>query len=132
MPANWTTNKTPPAQEIFPELRATIKIRPQNTLFPFMAVSTLLANVCLHLGSPRAMQTSNVGFLLRLSLYFVFLLSVTGTGFLEYHTASQNLFYIHIIQMLSILHLLPKQTPSAILPYIRLLPASLLFRYIRL
>ena len=98
-------------------------------LLPLMAVGTLLADFCLHLGSTRAMETGDIRLLLRLGFNLVFL-GFRATGFLEDHAFGHYLFYIHITQMLSVLPLLPKQIPSAIPPYNRLLPANLPYRYI--
>ena len=94
-----------------------------------MAVGTLLADFCLHLGSTRAMEAGDIRFLFGLSLYLIFF-GFRATGFLEDHAFGHYLFYIHITQMLSVLPLLPKQIPSAIPPYNRLLPANLPYRYI--
>ena len=97
-------------------------------LFPFMPVSTLSANLRLHLGGTRAMKTGYVCLLLGLGFYFLFG-RLRATGFLENHTTRQNLFYIHIIQMLSVPHLPPKRIPLSVPPYNRLLPAILPYRY---
>ena len=97
-------------------------------LFPFMPVSTLSANLRLHLGGTRTMKTGYVCLLLGLGFYFLFG-RLRATGLLENHTTRQNLFYIHIIQMLSVQHLPPKRIPLSVPPYNRLPPAILPYRY---
>ena len=54
MPENLTTNKTPSAQEIFPELRATIKIRPQQIpYFPLWRLARFLRMSAFILAAPE-------------------------------------------------------------------------------
>lgn len=101
---------------------------PLYFLFPFMPIGTLLTNLRLHLGGTRAMKTGYVCLLLGLGFYFLFG-RFRATGLLENHATRQNLFYIHIIQMLSVPHLPPKRIPLSVPPYNRLPPAILPYRY---
>ena len=77
-------------------------------LLPFMTICTFSTNFRLHFSRARSMKSSNVCFLFCLGLHLVFI-RLRPTGFLEHYTFCQYLFYIHIIQILSVPHFLPKQ-----------------------
>ena len=79
-------------------------------LLPFMAIRPLFTNIRFHFCGTRTMKACNIRLLLCFCLYFFFC-SLWRLRLLEENTFSQYLFYIHIIQILSVLHFLPKQIP---------------------